>query len=102
MDAHQPREKVQIGHYYLIQKDYAEARRWYDQATADFAAQKPDENPPQEEFLNPQRFEFFHFYCLEQLGEQGGPRSCGSFSPLTIFSRQNRKNETANPSRPRE
>ena len=70
------REKVQIGHYYLIQKDYAEARRWYDQATADFAAQKPDENPPRrEEILNPQRFEFFHFYCLEQLGEQKAARA---------------------------
>ncbi len=80
-------EKVQIGHYYLLRKNYAEARRWYDEAAADFAAQQPDENRSQAaDFWNPRRFEFFHFYCLEQLGEhQAASKKLREFFTLTNY-----------------
>jgi hypothetical protein len=47
-----------VGHYYLLQRNYAEAWRWYEQAG--------DEKEPA-----PGRdVGFFHAYCLEKLGRK--------------------------------
>lgn len=62
-------EKVQVGHYHLLQKDYDAALKWYEQA----AAELPPEIPPESEsmfrpFVGLQNFAFFHYYCLDKLG----------------------------------
>jgi hypothetical protein len=64
------REKIQIGHHSLIQKNYAEARHWYEEAETELAAkdQAPEKAAPRELF-GPEQFELFHFLCLKKLGE---------------------------------
>jgi tetratricopeptide (TPR) repeat protein len=54
------REKTQVGHYYLLQRNYAEAWRWYEQAEKEkppAATAGPEAGPG-----------FFHTFCLEKLG----------------------------------
>jgi hypothetical protein len=54
IDAH---EKTQVGHYYLLQRNYAEAWRWYEQA-----AREGPEVPAGDCF--------FHYFCLTKLGRR--------------------------------
>ncbi len=53
------REKTQVGHYYLLRRDYAEAWRWYEQA----GEEKPSAPGADAGF--------FHAYCLDKLGRHG-------------------------------
>jgi hypothetical protein len=64
-------EKAQIGHYYLLKRDYAEAWRWYEQAERerDGAAAEPAQTAPgrRRPFRDPS---LFTYYCLEKLGRR--------------------------------
>jgi hypothetical protein len=69
VDAH---EQVQVGHYYLLKRDYAEAWRWYERAEK---GQPPAPTEPSaltmtnlQEFLGARDFSVFAYYCLEKLG----------------------------------
>lgn len=66
-------EKAQIGHYYLLKRDYATALSWYEEAEKLRLPQKdarPDE--PTERLLElldrRQDFSFFAAHCLTKLG----------------------------------
>lgn len=65
-------EKAQVGHYYLLKRDYAEAWRWYERAGKGRPA--ADAEPPPldladlEATLNPRDPSFFEYYCLTKLG----------------------------------
>jgi hypothetical protein len=71
-------EKAQVGHYYLLKRDYAEAWRWYEQAERDAPPAKPDEatlDPAHlEEALGTRDPAFFEYYCLTKLGRDGEAR----------------------------
>lgn len=62
-------ERAQVGHYYLLNGDYAEARRWYEEAAREFPRTEPLSIGT---FFEPRRgvreFGFFHYYCLAKLG----------------------------------
>ncbi len=60
------REKVQIGHYYLIKKNYQTAKKWYDEATDDFANNKAKLKKTIAE-LGAEQFSLFQFHCMQQL-----------------------------------
>ncbi len=80
-------EKVQIGHSALQRKNYAEARRWYEEAQAEFAArEKGKKTSAPRELFGPERFEMFHAYCLEKLGEtEAARKKRREFFALTAF-----------------
>jgi hypothetical protein len=60
------RDKVQIGHYYLINGDAAAAWRWYEEAEKEFAA---DRTPPGvRDFYTGRNADLFRAVCLERLG----------------------------------
>jgi hypothetical protein len=62
-------EKVQIGHYYLLKRDFAQALRWYDEAAGELPPTKPIS--ASDFFMlgaRPNTFAFFHYYCLKNLG----------------------------------
>src|SRR5581483_6471412 len=67
-------EKAQVGHYYLLKREYAEAWRWYEQAEKD-RPRVPAEKPPLDlanlgaalEYREPA---FFEYYCLMKLGRE--------------------------------
>jgi hypothetical protein len=65
-------EKAQVGHYYLLKRDYAEARRWYEQAEEGQPAAEAEPAPLDlanlGEMLNPRDSSFFEYYCLTKLG----------------------------------
>jgi hypothetical protein len=54
------REKTQVGHYYLLQRMYPEAWRWYEQA---------EKEPPAEAAPGTDAG-FFRWYCLTKVGRQ--------------------------------
>jgi hypothetical protein len=56
------REKTQVGHYYLLQHNHAEAWRWYEQAEKEGAKAKADVTEPDPGV--------FHYLCLSKLGRQ--------------------------------
>lgn len=62
-------EKIQVGHYYAIQKDFKRAWHWYEEASKEVP---PIATPTLEEFtrqiVEPTNFEFFKYHCLTQLG----------------------------------
>jgi WD40-like Beta Propeller Repeat len=67
-----PHEKVQVGHYYLLKRDYAEAWRWYADAERELPPPRP---PTVQQFLGrlanavpPENFSLFQWYCLSKLG----------------------------------
>jgi len=65
-----PHEKVQVGHYHLLKKNYEAAQQWYNEATEEL----PPPTPPAageifDSFVGPRSFSFFHYYCLEKLGQ---------------------------------
>jgi tetratricopeptide (TPR) repeat protein len=66
------REKEQVGHYYLLKHDYAEAWRWYEQAEKERPANAA-EPPPLDvtnlgAVLNPPDPSVFEYLCLVKLG----------------------------------
>jgi hypothetical protein len=65
-------EKAQVGHYYLLKKEYAEAWHWYEQAEREL---EPEQTRPAADLTrylrglgSPRDFSFFEFYCLRKLG----------------------------------
>jgi Tol biopolymer transport system component len=65
-------EKIQVGHYYLYKRDYAEAWRWYAQGERELPPPQP---PTLRQFLGrllnasgPENASFFEWYCLNKLG----------------------------------
>jgi Tol biopolymer transport system component len=69
-----PQEKVQVGHYYLLKKDYAEAWRWYEQAERELPPRKQAAGrqflDQLQSFQGPRDFRIFEYYCLKKLGRQ--------------------------------
>lgn len=61
-------EKGQVGHYYLLKRDYAAAWARYQEA-----GPEPTKRPPSEDFLRnlqaPRDFTFFEYHCLKKLGK---------------------------------
>ncbi len=69
-----PQEKVQIGHYYLLKRDYAKAWNWYEKAESELPAPKAVSANEFISFLRnlrqPRDFSFFQYYCLTKLGRK--------------------------------
>jgi hypothetical protein len=61
-------EKVQVGHYYLQKRDYAEAWRWYEQADREAPAGAGTFAEWLEGLASHRESAFFEFLCLEKLG----------------------------------
>jgi len=65
-----PAEELQVGHYYLLKKDYARAWEWYERANQKLPARKPPRDL--QEFVEtigaPERSQLFEYHCLKQLG----------------------------------
>ena len=65
-------EKVQVGHYYLLKRDYAQALRWYQDAERELPPPAPvavrDFMGYLEALQGPRDFSFFYSYCLRKLG----------------------------------
>jgi hypothetical protein len=65
-------EKVQVGHYYLLKRDYAQAWRWYEEAQRELPQPAPVAVRDFQESLRalqgPRDFSFFQYYCLTKLG----------------------------------
>ncbi len=72
-------EKAQVGHYYLLEHEYAEAWGWYEQADKErgpTAEQPPPLDPHNlEAFLGARDVAFFEYLCLTKLGRQDEARS---------------------------
>lgn len=69
-------EKTQIGHYHLLQREYAEAWKWYEQAAV--GVPKADDRSPQQfvqRFVQGRDSLFFQAFCLDKLGRAGEARS---------------------------
>src|SRR5262249_29161679 len=54
-------EKAQVGHYYLLKHDFAEAWRWYEDAERSATEKEPV----------PSELAFFESHCLTRLGRDG-------------------------------
>jgi hypothetical protein len=65
-----PAEEMQVGHYYLLRRDYARAWEWYEKANAKLPARRAPRDL--NEFVNmlgsPDRSHLFEYHCLKQLG----------------------------------
>jgi PAS domain-containing protein len=65
-----PQEELQIGHYYLLKRDYTEAWRWYEQARRKLPAARPPRD--WQEFArrigSPDQSQVFEFLCLKRMG----------------------------------
>jgi len=72
-------EKVQVGHYYLLKRDYAQAERWYREAERELPLPAPVEVRTFMDYLaalqGPRDFSFFHYYCLTKLGRPAEARA---------------------------
>ncbi len=66
-----PQEELQIGHYYLLKRDYTEAWRWYVRARQKLPAPRPPQD--WQEFTQrigaPENSQLFEFLCLKRLGQ---------------------------------
>lgn len=67
-------ELAQVGHYFLAKHDFAEARRWYQQADKQLSKLEPLRPVDLRDGLSGtaarrKTFEFFYWYCLTKLGE---------------------------------
>jgi tetratricopeptide (TPR) repeat protein len=64
-----PAEELQVGHYYLLKKDYARAWEWYERANQKVPPREPPRNL--QEFTQtlgaPERSQLFEYHCLKQL-----------------------------------
>jgi hypothetical protein len=67
-------EKAQVGHYYLLKRDYTQAWKWYEEAEKDWPQPKPaDPAVTHETFrqlFEPSDIRFFEYYCLTKLGRK--------------------------------
>jgi hypothetical protein len=67
-------ELAQIGHYYLLKRDYAEAWRWYEKAGREAPPAKPQVTADFFAWLrsiaNSRDSSFFQYYCLSKLGRE--------------------------------
>jgi hypothetical protein len=74
-----PQEKVQVGHYYLLKREYAEALRWYTEAERELPAPKPISVRQFAAYLRgmtgPRDFSFFQSYCLMKLRRKAEARA---------------------------
>ena len=65
-----PAEELQVGHYYLLKKDYARAWESYERANQKLPQRKPPRDL--QEFVEtigaPERSQLFEYHCLKQLG----------------------------------
>jgi hypothetical protein len=73
-------EKAQLGHYYLLKRDYAEAWRWYEQAARERGAAGPGSEEPSRPWgfvqMRPFRdVSLFEYYCLDKLGRKDDARA---------------------------
>src|SRR5262249_38194869 len=66
------KEKVQVGHYYLLKQDYAEACRRYEEADRELPRRQPIAVSQFEDYLRaiqgPRDFSLFQYHCLSKLG----------------------------------
>jgi hypothetical protein len=66
-----PQEKVQVAHYHLLKRDYAEAWRWYAEAERELQPPQPAREVSAQEALGtllaPDGTAFFQSYCLTKL-----------------------------------
>ena len=63
------REMIQVGHYYLLHRDYAEAWKWYEQAAA--TTPGTDDRSPRrfvQRFVQGRDSLLFQAFCLQKLG----------------------------------
>jgi hypothetical protein len=69
-----PHEKVQVGHYYLLKRNYAEALHWYEEADRELGAARAVTARSFLESLTdlsgPRDFGMFRYHCLTRLGRQ--------------------------------
>jgi Tol biopolymer transport system component len=79
-------EKVQVGHYYLLKKDFAQAWRWYDEADRQMPQPAPVAVRDLADFARalqgPRDFSFFEYLCLTKLGRTKEARA-----KLNLFER---------------
>jgi hypothetical protein len=65
-------EKVQVGHYYLLKRDYAQAWRWYEEAERELPPPAPVAVRDFLDYLRaipgPRDFSIFQYHCLTKLG----------------------------------
>jgi hypothetical protein len=65
-------EKVQVGHYYLLKRDYNQAWHWYQEAEKELPAPTPvvvqNMNAYWQALQGPRDFSFFQYLCLTKLG----------------------------------
>ncbi len=65
-----PAEELQVGHCYLLKKEYARAWEWYEKANQKLPPRTPPRNL--QEFVEtigaPERSQLFEYLCLKQLG----------------------------------
>jgi Tol biopolymer transport system component len=63
-------EKAQVGHYYLLRRDYARAWQWYTEAEREWPAVQPGSGEPGGDNVAAAReMAFFQSYCLSKLGK---------------------------------
>ncbi|HEV3263760.1 MAG TPA: hypothetical protein VG013_43395, partial [Gemmataceae bacterium] len=72
-------EKAQIGHYYLLKRDYAETWKWYTEAEKDWPQPKPADSATTHEgfrqLFEPSDIRFFEYHCLTKLGRTDDARA---------------------------
>lgn len=65
-------EKVQVGHYFLLKRDYTQALRWYQEAEQELpptaAVEVRDLQDYWRALQGPRDFNFFEYHCLTKLG----------------------------------
>jgi hypothetical protein len=72
-------EKVQVGHYYLLKRDYEKSWRWYEEANRALprphaiTVERPDEL--WRSLRGPRDFSFFQYYCLSKLNRPAEARA---------------------------
>ncbi len=75
-----PLEKAQVGHYYLLKRDDAEAWHWYEEAERGLPKAKDADKRPFVERLSEtldrrDDFAFFQYLCLHRLGREAEARA---------------------------
>jgi hypothetical protein len=74
-------EKVQVGHYYLLKRNFAEAWRWYEQAERELPPAASDVHSTHDlvgffqALQGPRDFSFFQYHCLTKLGRANEART---------------------------
>ncbi|MBI3860752.1 MAG: hypothetical protein HY290_02530 [Planctomycetia bacterium] len=82
-----PAEELQVGHFYLLNKDYARAWEWYEKANKKLPARQPPRDI--QEFVQaigaPERSQLFEYHCLTQLGRVDDARAKLAEFELAFF-----------------